>query len=126
LIDDRRMIDVALDHNRVTMTLNINRPGRTILVMLILPVLIAPICVTALAIIIFPSICQRNAGANKDHDKCNCEYFHNVGFNGVLLFPLKLPLLDETIGRRGYMGFMGETEGLGLPVVAFNFGVDGI
>jgi hypothetical protein len=87
------------------MMFDINRPGRTILVMRISPMLIVAIGVTTFAAITLPTICQGDSSTNEDHKSYNCEYFQNVGFHLVLLFPLNLPGLDGAVNRRVYMGF---------------------
>jgi hypothetical protein len=51
-----------------------------------------------------PSIREGNSAADKNHEGRNRQYFQNVGFHGVLLFPLNLPWLDGTAVGRVYTG----------------------
>jgi hypothetical protein len=104
-IYDWRMINVALDDNRVILTFNVHWSGRTILVMLKLPLFVVAISMTTIATVLFPAIRHRNTSANKDRKSCNCEYFQNVGFHGVLLFLVKLPRLDGSRTRRVYISW---------------------
>jgi hypothetical protein len=110
LVYDWRMINMAFDDNRVILTFNIYRSGRIILVMLILPLFIVAIGMPTIATVLFPAIRHRNTSANKDHKSCNCKYFQNVGFHGVLLFLLKLPRLDGDHGRRVYIGWKSKAQ----------------
>jgi len=55
-------------------------------------------------------VCQGYAGPNKDHESCNCEYFHYVAFHGVLLLALNLPRLDGTGDGRVYIGIEDRKE----------------
>ena len=105
LVYDGRMINVALDDNRVILTFNIYRSGRTILVMRILPLVVVAIGMTTLAAFISPATRHGNASANKDHKSCHCEYFQSVSFHGVLLLRLKFPWLDGGRGGKVYIGW---------------------
>ena len=71
--------------------------------MLVVAVSVTPVMPTVV-------VCQGCAGADKDHKSRNCEYFHNVAFHGVLLFPLNLIRLDGTLVRRVYIGLGGYKE----------------
>jgi len=103
------MVIVPLDHNRPVVMLNINRPGRRIvLINLILLLFIVAIGITTLATISLPTICQGDSSANKDHKKCNYKYFQYVVFHLFLLFQLNLHRLDGASSRKVYMG-LGES-----------------
>jgi hypothetical protein len=101
---------MPLDNNRPIMTLYINRSGRRIMVMMIIPLFIMAIGVAMFAAITLPAIRKGYTSPEEDHKSCNCEYFHNVAFYGVLLLALNLPRLDGTPGRRVYIGFWGCME----------------
>jgi hypothetical protein len=92
-------------YNRPIMTLHINWPGRRVVVMVIIPLCIVAIGVAMFAAITLPAIRKGYTSPEEDHKSCNCEYFHNVAFHGVLLLALNLPRLDGTPGRRVYIGF---------------------
>lgn len=95
------LVIVLLDNDRPIMTLHINRSGRRIVVMVMNPMLIVTIGGPPMMPAVV--VCQGYAGANNDHESCNCEYFHNIAFHGVLLLPLNLNRLDGTLGSWVYI-----------------------
>jgi hypothetical protein len=99
---------MSLHYNRAIVMLNVNWSGRCIVIMVMNPMLVVAVSVTP----VMPTVvvCQGCAGADKDHKSRNCEYFHNVAFHGVLLFPLNLIRLDGTLVRRVYIGLGGYKE----------------
>jgi hypothetical protein len=93
---------VPFHYHRTILMLDIDRSGRRIVIMVINPVLVVAVSVTA----VMPAIVVRQgyAGANKDHQSNNYKYFHYVAIHVVLLFPLNLIRLDGTGDGRVYIG----------------------
>jgi hypothetical protein len=99
----RCRIIVSLDNNRPIVTLDVNRSGRRMVVLVIPSMFVVAIGVSMFAASIFPAIRDGYAGADKDHKSCDRKYFYNFGFHSVLQFQLRIEF-TQIRGDRGGEG----------------------
>jgi hypothetical protein len=111
------LVIVPLDNYRPIMPLHINGFGRRIMVMVMNPMLVVAIGMTAFAALIFPSVRKGCTSTQYGRKSRNYKYFQDLTFHCVLLFPLKLPRLDGAGPRGVYFGFSARGGGLGSHLI---------